>query len=72
MNISNFITWWIQTFVNLGSQLINKIDNIFLIGNVSLLDFIITLFIIEAFITIILTAPKAVGKEVARQERSKK
>ncbi len=66
------MTWWIQTFVNLGSQIINKIDSIFLIGNVSLLDFIITLFIIQAFIGIILTAPKAVGREVARQERSKK
>ena len=69
MNISNFITWWIQQFINIGTNMLAKLDQIILIGNVSLMDFIITIVIIEAFIGVILTLPKAVGREVRKTEK---
>lgn len=73
MNISNFMEWFITEFVRIGSNLIGKLDQIIIYGNVSLLDFIITITIIGAFIGIIITvaSSKAVGK-VGRSERSKK
>lgn len=57
MNISTFIEWFIDNFIAIATNLINKIDNIYLISNVSLLDFIITLAIITTFIEIIITIP---------------
>ena len=69
MNISNFITWFITQFINIGTNMLAKLDNIFLIGNVSLMDFIITIIIIQAFITVILTLPNATAREVRRQEK---
>lgn len=73
MNISNFMEWFITEFVRIGSNLIGKLDQIIIYGNISLLDFIITITIIGAFISIIITvaSSKAVGK-VGRSERSKK
>ena len=70
MNISNFMSWFIQQFINIASNMINKIDQIILYGNVTLLDFTITIAIIGAFVGILITvaSTKAVGK-VSRSER---
>ena len=57
MNISNFFEWFITQFVNIGSNLLGKIDEIIISGNISLLDFIVTIAIIGAFINIIITIP---------------
>ena len=57
MNISNFITWFIQQFYNIGTTMLQKLDQITIHNNISLMDFIITIAIIGAFIQIIITAP---------------
>lgn len=57
MNIGEFIKWFITQFINIGTNLLGKIDNIIISGNISLLDFIITIAIIGAFINIIITVP---------------
>lgn len=67
-NISNFFSWFLTQFINIGSDIINKIDNIILFGNVSLLDFTITLALLGIFIEIIITVPKAVYRESYKAE----
>lgn len=72
MNISNFITWFINEFVRIGSNLLHILDTIIIYGDVSLMDFIITIAIIGAFISILITAPSLnIVKRTARSERSK-
>ena len=78
MNISNFIEWFIQQFVNIGTQIINIINGIIIYGNVSLLDFIIAITILGMFLSLILTIPQnAMSKaeksirENKRKERNK-
>lgn len=76
MNISSFINWFINQFINIGSQLLSKLDMIQLRNNVSLLDFIIAITIIGMFIPIILTIPNNANKwsksESKKREKSKK
>lgn len=79
MNASNFIEWFIQQFINIGTQVINILDGIIIYGNVSLLNLIITLTIIEMFISLILTIPQNVmhkmekiGKERKKKEKNDK
>lgn len=67
MNISNFMTWFIQQFVNIATNLVDKLDLIKLNGTVSLLDFSITLAIISAFLGLVITAPKT-ALNVSRKE----
>ena len=81
MNISNFFNWFFTQFINIGTNLLEKIDEIILTGNVSLLDFIITIAIIGAFINIIITVPtlnvierriNIKDRQARRQARQKK
>ena len=58
MNRSNFFSWFLNQFVTIGTFMINKLDQIYLVGNVSLLDFIITIAIIGIFVSIVITAPQ--------------
>lgn len=58
MNISNFIEWFIQQFINIGTQAINILDSIIIYDNVSILDFIIAIMILGMFLTIILAIPQ--------------
>ena len=76
MNISNFIEWFIQQFINIGTQVINILDGIIIYGSVSLLDFIIAITILGMFLSLILTIPQnamhkveKIGKE--RKEKKK-
>lgn len=72
MNISNFMTWFIQQFINIGTNMLSKLDQIILMGNVSLMDFIITIAIIGAFLSILLTAPQlgVARREIAKRDRA--
>ena len=79
MNISNFIEWFIQQFVNIGTRIINIIDGIIIYGNVSLLDFIIAIVILGMFLSLILTIPQnamhkveKIGKERKNKEKNDK
>lgn len=79
MNISNFIEWFIQQFVNIGTQVINIIDGIIIYGSVSLLDFIIAITILAMFLSLILTIPQnamhkveKIGKERKKKEKNDK
>lgn len=83
VDISNFIEWFIQQFVNIGTQIINILDNIVIYQDVSILDLIITIVIIGMFLQLILTIPQnAMNKaeknikeykaEQRRKERNKK
>lgn len=70
MNINNFFNWFLTQFVRIGTDMLNKLDNIYLIGNVSILDFTITITIIGIFINILLTIPQNVNRYERRAERS--
>ena len=79
MNISNFIEWFIQQFVNIGTQVINILDGIIIYGNVSLLDFIVAITILGMFLSLILTIPQnamhkveKIGKERKKKEKNDK
>ena len=79
MNISNFIEWFIQQFVNIGTQIINIIDGIIIYGNVSMLDFIVAITILSMFLSLILTIPQnamhkieKIGKERKKKEKNDK
>lgn len=74
---SNFMSWFLNQFMTIASNIINWLDSVRIYNNVSLLDFIITLTIIEVFITIVLTLPSVANKQSVKQEikqrqRSKK
>lgn len=73
MNISNFITWFIQQVVNIGTGAINILDNIIIYQGVTMLDFIIAIMILGMFLTIILAIPKnAMNKAEKNIKESKK
>lgn len=79
MNISNFIEWFIQQFVNIGTQVINILDGIVIYGNVTLLDFIIAITILGMFLSLILTIPQnamhkveKIGRERKKREKNDK
>lgn len=79
MNISNFIEWFIQQFVNIGTQVINILDGIIIYANVSLLDFIIAITILGMFLSLILTIPQnaihkveKIGRERKKKEKNDK
>lgn len=71
MNISNFMTWFITQFVNIGTNMLGILDNIKIYGNISLMDFIITITILSAFISIIITAPRLTSIQANMREREK-
>lgn len=74
VNVGNFLEWFIQQFVNLGTQIINILDGIIIYGNVTLLDFIIAITIIGMFLSLILTIPQNAMHKVEKigRERKKK
>lgn len=74
VNIAKFIEWFIQQFVNIGTQVINILDGIIIYGNVSLLDFIIAITILGMFLSLILTIPQNAMHKVEKigRERKKK
>lgn len=83
IDISSFIDWFITQFVNIGTQIINLLDNIKIYNTVSILDLIITIVIIGVFLELILTIPqnsmngaknniKEYKAEQRRKERKKK
>ena len=79
MNISNFIEWFITQFVNIGTQVINILDEIIIYGSVSLLDFIIAITILGMFLSLILTIPQnamhkieKIGRERKKKEKNDK
>lgn len=72
MNIAEFITWFINEFIKIGTNILNKLDNIYITDNVSLLEFTITITIIGIFINIILTLPNNINRISSRYERKQK
>ena len=69
MNISTFITWFINSFITIGTQALAYLDQIKIVANVSLLKFIVTITIIGAFINILLTIPNNVNRNVKREAK---
>lgn len=57
MNISNFMAWFLDQFISIGTTMLAKLDQITIIGNVTLMQFIITIAIIGVFINLVITAP---------------
>lgn len=58
MDISNFISWFIQQVVNIATGAINILDNIIIYQGVTMLDFIIAITILGMFLGIILAIPQ--------------
>lgn len=71
VDISTFTGWFINQFVSIGTQIINMLDNIRIASNVSLLDFIIAIAIIGAFLPLVITAATRGGKEIEKREKRK-
>lgn len=69
MNIANFMEWFLNQFVNIATNMLGKLDQIILYGNVSLMDFIITITIVGIFIGIVLTIPNNANRLSSRAER---
>ncbi len=67
MNITTFMTWFINSFIHIGSQILSYLDQIKIYGTISLMDFIITIVIVGAFLSIIITSPRL---SLVRQIRS--
>lgn len=57
-DISNFISWFIQQVVNIGTKAIAIIDSIVIYEGVTMLDFIIAIILLGMFLTIILAVPQ--------------
>ena len=74
INIAKFLEWFIQQFINIGTQVINILDGIIIYANVSLLDFIIAITILGMFLGIILAIPQNSMNKVEKigRERKKK
>lgn len=72
MDISSFIQWFINQVMTIFTYIWNTLDNITIYGNVTLLDFIITLTIITIFIEIILALPTTASKISGKIERKVK
>lgn len=79
VNVGKFLEWFIQQFINIGTQVINILDRIVIYGNVSLLDFIIAITILGMFLSLILTIPQnamhkveKIGKERKKKEKNDK
>lgn len=72
IDISNFVSWFINQFVSIGTQLINIIDGIIIYNNVSLLDLTITIVILGMFLQLILTIPQNAMNKAERNVRESK
>ena len=72
VNISNFIQWFIEQFVEIGKKMIGIIDGIIIYQNISLLDLIIAITILGMFLELILTIPKNAMNKAERNVRESK
>ena len=72
VNISEFIQWFIEQFVNIGKKMIGIIDGIIIYQNISLLDLIIAITILGMFLELILTIPKNAMNKAERNVRESK
>lgn len=72
VNISNFIQWFIEQFVEIGKKMIGIIDNIIIYQNISLLDLIIAIVILGMFLDLILTIPNNAMNKAERNVREYK
>ena len=72
MNISNFISWFIQQVVNIATGAINILDNIIIYQGVTMLDFIIAIVILGMFLTIILAIPENAMNKAEKNVREYK
>ena len=72
VNISEFIQWFIEQFVEIGKKMIGIIDGIIIYQNISLLDLIIAITILGMFLELILTIPKNAMNKAERNVRESK
>lgn len=72
VNISSFIQWFIEQFVEIGKKMIGIIDGIIIYQNISLLDLIITITILGMFLELILSIPKNAMNKAERNVRESK
>lgn len=72
MDISNFITWFIEQVVSIGKGAINILDSIIIYQGVSMLDFIIAIVILGMFLTIILAIPQNAMNKAEKSIRESK
>ena len=72
VNISSFIQWFIEQFVEIGKKIIDIIDGIIIYQNISLLDLIIAIVILGMFLELILTIPNNAMNKAERNVREYK
>lgn len=69
VDISSFMSWFISTMVSIMGTVLDILENIHIANNVSLLDFIIALIVIGAFISIVITIPNKVKVNEQKERR---
>lgn len=69
VDISSFMSWFISTMVTIIGTVLDILENIHIANNVSLLDFIIALIVIGAFISIVITIPNKVKINEQKERR---
>ena len=73
-DISGFFTWFLGQIYTMFSTLLGYLDHIFIAGNVSLLDFIITILILGLVVSIIVASPGTashIEKGIEARDRAK-
>lgn len=71
IDLSSFITWFINITLNLILWAYNTLDSIQLSNGVSLLDFVITIFIIGIVIPVLVAIPNNASRVESRAEHKK-
>ena len=69
VDISSFMSWFINIVVGIIGAVLDILENIHIANNVSLLDFIIALIVIGAFISIVITIPEKVKVNDLKERR---
>lgn len=69
VDISSFVSWFINIIVNIIGAVLDILENIHIATNVSLLDFIIAIIVIGAFISIVITIPSKVKINEQKERR---
>lgn len=72
MNIANFINWFLDQFISIATTMINYLGQIKIRGNISMLDFIITIAIVGMFLPLIITAPSRTERAIKEKKKEKK
>lgn len=68
-DISSFISWFISQCINIFRFVFTQLDRLILVGNFSLLDFCITIFILIAIVDVVVASVSTTNINVSIREK---